>query len=70
MNPPRLGAKEQAKMIAAMKLKKLIMISCNPATFTRDARILKEGGYQLLNALPIDQFIYSPHLEILAEFSI
>jgi 23S rRNA (uracil1939-C5)-methyltransferase len=69
INPPHPGAKEQSAALARAKVKKLVMISCNPATFARDARLLKEGGYALQKALPIDQFIYSSHLEILAEFA-
>jgi 23S rRNA (uracil1939-C5)-methyltransferase len=65
INPPRAGAKEQTAELARSKVKKLVMVSCNPATLTRDARYLKEAGYRLLNAVPIDQFSYSPHLEII-----
>ena len=69
MNPPRAGAKEQSAELTTSKVKKLVMISCNPATFARDARLLKEGGWGLVRALPIDQFSFTPHLEILAEFA-
>jgi len=43
-------------------------VSCNTATFARDAKILVEGGYRLTNVTPIDQFRYSPHVEIVARF--
>jgi len=43
-------------------------VSCNAATFARDAKILVEGGYRLTNVTPIDQFRYSPHVEIVARF--
>jgi 23S rRNA (uracil1939-C5)-methyltransferase len=69
INPPRAGASEQSAMLARSKVKKLVMISCNPATFARDARLLKEGGYALENIRPIDQFTYSSHLEINASFA-
>jgi 23S rRNA (uracil1939-C5)-methyltransferase len=69
INPPRGGAKEQCAMLARSNVKKLVMISCNPATFSRDARLLREGGYRLKKLVPIDQFVYSPHLEINAEFT-
>ena len=68
INPPRAGAKAQAEMLAKAKLPRLIMVSCNPASFARDAAILREGGYQLTTALPVDQFVYSSHLEIIAAF--
>lgn len=68
MNPPRVGAHNQCKKIAASKINKLIMVSCNPATFSRDAEVLKNGGFKLTEAIPIDQFIWSPHLEIFAVF--
>lgn len=70
INPPRSGAKEQCIALATSQVKKLVMISCNPATFARDARILKEGGYKLLRLQPVDQFVYSSHLEIMAEFTL
>lgn len=70
MNPPRAGAAAQSSMLARARVPRLVMISCNPATFARDARLLREGGYRLENATPIDQFTYSSHLEIMAEFAI
>jgi len=69
INPPRVGAKEQIKILAGSSVKKLVMVSCNPATFSRDARALREGGYILNKVLPVDQFVYSSHLEMIAEFS-
>ena len=75
LNPPRSGAKAQREPIAKnqqnnlAKLKNVVMISCNPATFARDAKILKNAGYALKNAIAIDQFVYSPHLELAAHFS-
>jgi 23S rRNA (uracil1939-C5)-methyltransferase len=44
----------------------VIAVSCNPATFARDAKILIEGGYRLGEVTPVDQFRYSPHVEIVA----
>ncbi len=68
INPPRAGAKAQAGQLAQAGIAKIVMVSCNPATFARDARLLKEGGYQLLKLTPVDQFVYSSHLELIAEF--
>ncbi len=68
INPPRLGAKAQCEQIALANIKKVVMVSCNPATFARDAKILKNAGFTLKDALAIDQFVWSPHLEIAASF--
>ena len=46
----------------------IVAVSCNPATFARDARVLADGGYRLIHVTPVDQFRYSPHLEIVARF--
>lgn len=69
INPPKMGAKAQCEQLARSNVSKIVMISCNPATFARDARILKEGGYELKNLTPIDQFTYSSHLELVAYFT-
>lgn len=68
INPPRNGALPQVKNIAKSTVKKLVMVSCNPATFQRDAQTLLEGGYTLRGAVAIDQFTYSAHLEVVAYF--
>lgn len=68
-DPPRAGAKSQAERLARSAVPKVVAVSCDPATFARDARILVDGGYRLLEATPIDQFIWSPHVEIVALFA-
>jgi 23S rRNA (uracil1939-C5)-methyltransferase len=68
-DPPRAGAKAQAKRLACSNVPRVVAVSCDPATFARDARILVEGGYRLLEATPIDQFIWSPHVEVVATFA-
>jgi 23S rRNA (uracil1939-C5)-methyltransferase len=67
-DPPRAGAAAQAREIAAAGVPVVVAVSCNPATFARDAARLQEGGYALDWVQPIDQFLWSPHLELVALF--
>jgi 23S rRNA (uracil1939-C5)-methyltransferase len=68
-DPPRAGAAEQAREIAASKVPIAIGVSCDPATFARDARILSDGGFTLRRVLPVDQFLWSPHVELVGVFT-
>lgn len=68
LDPPRAGAKRQAENIAKSKVPVLVYVSCNPATFARDAKTLHAGGYMLQNVTPIDQFVYAAHIELVAVF--
>ena len=68
-DPPRQGAQAQAREIARSKVPVVVAVSCNPATFARDARILVDGGYRLTRVTPVDQFLYSAHVEIVARFA-
>ena len=68
-DPPRAGAAAQVRHIAESTVSTVVAVSCNPATFARDARILLDGGYQLVDVLPVDQFTFSPHLELVARFA-
>lgn len=68
INPPRVGAIAQVKELAKSSVNKIAMVSCNPASFSRDAKILLDSGYKITKAGAIDQFVYSPHLEIIALF--
>ena len=68
-DPPRAGAIEQAREIAASKVPVAIGVSCNPTTFARDARILVDAGFVLQQVLPVDQFLWSPHVELVGVFS-
>jgi len=68
LDPPRAGAKAQAAEIAASSVPLVIGVSCNPATFARDAAILAAGGYALTQTTPVDQFVYSPHVELVGLF--
>ncbi len=68
-DPPLAGAAEQAREIARSAVPLAIGVSCNPATFARDARTLVDGGFVLRTVLPIDQFLWSPHVELVGVFS-
>ena len=65
-DPPRQGGEAQARALAASALPTIVAVSCNPATFARDARVLAEGGYRLARVTPVDQFLYSTHVEVVA----
>lgn len=67
-DPPRQGAQVQAAQIAASRVPVVIAVSCNVATFGRDAGILIAGGYRLAEVVPIDQFRHTPHVELVAKF--
>lgn len=67
-DPPRAGAEAQAQRLARSKVKTVVAASCNPATLARDARHLVDGGYKIDAVTPIDQFVYSAHVEVVAVF--
>ena len=67
-DPPRQGAQAQAERLAASRVPVVIAVSCNAATFARDARILIDGGYKIEGVTPVDQFRHTPHVEIVARF--
>lgn len=69
LDPPRAGAKAQVEELARSQVTSVLSVSCNPATFARDAKILVDGGYKLDKVIPLDQFVYSSHVEVLAMFS-
>jgi 23S rRNA (uracil1939-C5)-methyltransferase len=64
IDPPRAGAEAQAAQLAASKAPLVVSVSCDAATFARDAAILMGGGYRLERVIPVDQFKHSPHLEL------
>jgi 23S rRNA (uracil1939-C5)-methyltransferase len=68
-DPPRAGASAQARALAKSRVRTIVAVSCNPASFAKDARILIEGGYAMERLVPIDQFVYSAHIELVAAFS-
>lgn len=67
-DPPRAGAAAQAEMLAKSAVPVIVAVSCNPATFARDARTLIDGGYALTRVTPVDQFLWSPHIELVGFF--
>ncbi len=67
-DPPRAGAAAQAEQLARSRVPVVAAVSCNPATLARDARILVDGGYRLCAVTPIDQFLFSAHVEAVAVF--
>jgi 23S rRNA (uracil1939-C5)-methyltransferase len=67
-DPPRAGAARQAETLAASTIETVVALSCNPATFARDAAKLVGGGYRLERVTPVDQFVWTPHLELAAVF--
>jgi 23S rRNA (uracil1939-C5)-methyltransferase len=67
-DPPRAGAATQAQSLVDSPINVVVAVSCNPATLARDARILIDGGFKLERVTPIDQFLFSPHIEAVAVF--
>ena len=65
-DPPRAGAIAQVHEIAISKIPHVVAVSCNPNTLARDLRVLIDGGYELVELYGIDQFVYSPHIEVIA----
>ena len=67
-DPPRGGAEAQAAALASSVVPVVVAVSCNPATFARDAATLIAGGYRLERVTPVDQFLYAAHVELVAIF--
>ena len=68
-DPPRAGAPEQAGEIARSRATTAVAVSCNPTTFVRDAAILTAGGFRLRSVSAVDQFLWSPHIELVGVFT-
>ncbi len=66
LDPPRAGAAAQSEALARSKVRRVVMVSCNPATLARDLRTLVDGGYVLERTTAVDQFLFTPHLEAVA----
>ncbi|PVB62990.1 class I SAM-dependent RNA methyltransferase [Labrenzia sp. 011] len=65
-DPPRAGAQAQVEQLALSKVRTIVAVSCNPATCARDLKVLIDGGYALQSVTPVDQFRFSPHIEVVA----
>jgi 23S rRNA (uracil1939-C5)-methyltransferase len=63
-DPPRQGAQAQARELAKSGVATVVAVSCDPASFARDVRILVDGGYRLEGVTPVDQFRWSHHVEV------
>jgi 23S rRNA (uracil1939-C5)-methyltransferase len=68
LDPPRAGASAQAKLLATSAVPRVAYVSCNPLTFARDARVLVDGGYHMGVITPVDQFLWSSHIELMTLF--
>lgn len=68
IDPPRTGAAEQVASLTASRLRCIVYASCQPETFVRDARTLVDGGFTLRQVRPVDQFLWSPEVELVALF--
>jgi 23S rRNA (uracil1939-C5)-methyltransferase len=69
LDPPRAGAEQQVRNLAGSTVRRIAYVSCNPATFARDAGMLVDGGYSLDWVRPVGQFRWSTHVELAASFS-
>jgi 23S rRNA (uracil1939-C5)-methyltransferase len=66
LDPPRAGAQRQASELARSKVAAVVAVSCDPGTLARDLRLLTDGGYSIASVTPIDQFVFSAHVEAVA----
>jgi 23S rRNA (uracil1939-C5)-methyltransferase len=69
LDPPYAGAAAQVPLLVRAGVPRIIYVSCNPAALARDAQVLARAGYKVLAATPVDQFLWSPHLESVVVFA-
>jgi len=69
LDPPRAGAEAQARALAASRVRRVAYVSCDAASFARDARLLVDAGFTLGPVTPVDQFLFSSHIELVAGFT-
>ena len=65
-DPPRAGAEAQCEQIARSTVRRVAAVSCNPGTLARDLAILTQGGYRVTRVVPVDQFLWTSHVEVVA----
>lgn len=70
LDPPFAGAAEQVALLARARVPRIVYVSCNPAALARDAGALQAAGYRVVAATPVDQFLWSPHLESVVAFAL
>jgi len=66
LDPPRAGARAQARELAQSGLHRIVAVSCNPRSFAHDVKILTDAGFEIMELVPIDQFLWSAHIELIA----
>ncbi|MCW8087637.1 class I SAM-dependent RNA methyltransferase [Sabulicella glaciei] len=69
LDPPFNGAVDQVAQIARSAVRRVIYVSCNPAALSRDGAALRAAGFEVESAVPVDQFLWSPHLESVVAFT-
>jgi 23S rRNA (uracil1939-C5)-methyltransferase len=69
LDPPRAGAAAQVARLAGSKVSRVAYVSCNAESFARDARMLVDAGFQMGNVVPVDQFLWSEHIELVVSFT-
>jgi 23S rRNA (uracil1939-C5)-methyltransferase len=69
LDPPRAGASAQIAQLAQSKIRRMAYVSCNAESFARDARVLVDAGFQMGNVTPVDQFLWSEHIELVGNFA-
>jgi len=69
LDPPRAGAEAQAEALARSKVPVIAYVSCDAASFARDAVLLVKGGYRPGPVTPVDQFLWSSHIELVGGFT-
>ncbi len=69
LDPPRAGARAQIAQIAASNLERVVYVSCNPSSWSRDAAVLAEAGFALTHLRPVGQFRWSTHVELVSCFT-
>ncbi|MEM7398880.1 MAG: class I SAM-dependent RNA methyltransferase [Pseudomonadota bacterium] len=68
-DPPRAGAVAQAEQLAKTRVERIVAVSCNPGTLARDLRVLVDGGYDITRVVPVDQFLFSSHVEVVVHLA-